>query len=177
MDKEVWKPIKDYEGLYSVSNMGRVRSEGRWIMTHNGEKEYRYYKKDKILKGYVDREGYRGLLLSKDGKLHHCKVHRLVAQTFIPNPEHHNEVDHKNKLRSDNRVSNLRWVNRKENMKGVLNNRNPAIAVVCESNGKVYKSISVAAKDLGISSPALARKLKFYGGKATIKGLVLRYKI
>lgn len=104
MEKEIWKPIKDFEGYYEVSNIGRVRSLN-----------YKRTGKEKILKNTESNDGYLIVGLTKNGKRKQFKVHRLVAEAFIPNPENKPCIDHINTVRSDNRVENLRWVSYKEN--------------------------------------------------------------
>ena len=104
MEEEIWKPIKDYEGLYEVSNLGRVKSLN-----------YRGTGKEKILKNIENSKGYFQVSLVKFGKQKVFKIHRLVAETFIPNPEGKPCIDHINTIRSDNRVENLRWVTHEEN--------------------------------------------------------------
>ena len=104
MEEEVWKPIKDYEGLYEVSNLGRVKSLN-----------YRKTGKEKILKNIENSKGYFQVGLVKFGKQKLFTVHRLVAEAFIPNPEGKPCIDHINTIRSDNRVENLRWVTHEEN--------------------------------------------------------------
>ena len=104
MEEEIWKPIKEFEGYYEVSNMGRVRSLN-----------YKRTGKEKILKNIEDYKGYLEVVLTKNGKRKQFKVHRLVAEAFIPNPENKPCIDHINTVKSDNRVENLRWVTYKEN--------------------------------------------------------------
>ena len=104
MEEEIWKPIKEFEGYYEVSNMGRVRSLN-----------YKRTGKKKILKNIEDYKGYLEVGLTKNGKRKQFKVHRLVAEAFIPNPENKPCIDHINTVKSDNRVENLRWVTYKEN--------------------------------------------------------------
>ena len=104
MEEEIWKPIKDYEGLYEVSNLGRVKSLN-----------YRGTRKERILKNTERSNGYLAIGLIKNGKTKMFRVHRLVAEAFIPNPENKPCVDHINTIRDDNRVENLRWVTYKEN--------------------------------------------------------------
>ena len=104
MEEEIWKPIKDFEGYYEVSNIGRVRSLN-----------YKRTGKGKILKNIEDYKGYLEVVLTKNGKRKQFKVHRLVAEAFIPNPENKPCIDHINTIKSDNRVENLRWVTYKEN--------------------------------------------------------------
>lgn len=106
--KEIWKDVEGYEGLYQVSNMGNVRSLER--QTSRGQN-----RKGKFLTKTISDNGYPKVSLSKDGKATRFFVHRLVAISFIPNPEHKREVNHINGIKTDNRVCNLEWVSSREN--------------------------------------------------------------
>lgn len=110
--KEEWKPIIGYEGLYEVSNYGRVRSLTRTIVRSDGRIQTF---KGVILSGTMHNRGYRDVVLTKDGISTRYLIHRLVATAFIPNPYNKPELDHINTIRTDNRVENLRWVTRREN--------------------------------------------------------------
>lgn len=101
---EIWRPVVGYEGLYMVSNLGRVKSIN-----------YRRTGQEGILQPYDEGHGYRMVDLYKDNIRQKYRVHRLVAMAFIPNPLNKREVDHINFVRDDNRVSNLRWATSKEN--------------------------------------------------------------
>ena len=103
--EEIWKDIKDYEGLYQVSNLGRVRS-----LNYNRTNE------SKVIKETIDINGYAYVDLSKRGEKKRYKVHRLVADTFISKIDSKDNIDHINTIRTDNRVENLRWCTHKENM-------------------------------------------------------------
>lgn len=92
---ELWKDIKDYEGLYQVSNWGRVKSL--------------WFRKEKILIAVGDTKGYLKVCLCKNGKKKTFKVHRLVAEAFIPNPENFPYINHKDEVKTNNRVDNLEW--------------------------------------------------------------------
>ena len=109
MEEEIWKPIKEFEGYYEVSNMGRVRSLN-----------YKRTGKEKILKNIEDYKGYLEVGLTKNGKRKQFKVHRLVAEAFIPNPENKPCIDHINTIRNDNRIENLRWATHEENSNNPL---------------------------------------------------------
>lgn len=102
---EIWSAIKGYEGLYEVSNYGRVRS-----LNYNGTGGVREMATP-LNKG----TGYTHCCLSKDGKRRSATVHRLVAEAFLPNPNGYEQVDHRNNKKTDNRAVNLRWVSRKQN--------------------------------------------------------------
>ena len=95
MKKEIWKPVVGYEGLYEVSNLGRVKSLK--------------YGKERILRPATDSNGYHQVNLCKDGKVKMYLVHRLVAQAFIPNPHNLPIINHKDERVDNNRVENLEW--------------------------------------------------------------------
>jgi len=110
--QEQWRPIKDYEGLYEVSNLGRVKSLPKY---HNcGKKSY--MQSEKILKLNKRRDGYLQVMLYKDKKEKTLRIHRLVAQAFIPNPENKPFINHIDCDPSNNCVTNLEWVTQKENI-------------------------------------------------------------
>ena len=94
--KEIWREIAGYEGLYEISNMGRVKSMN-----------YKHTGKAKVLKLTPNNKGYLMVGLHKNGKSKTCRVHRLVAQAFIPNPDNLPQVNHKNEIKTDNRAENL----------------------------------------------------------------------
>lgn len=111
---EVWKDIPGYEGLYQVSDLGRVRSLERW--RYNPKcKDGKQYVPEKILKA-AERTGYLVVAINKNGKRKSYSVHRLVAQAFIPNPENKRTVNHKDGNKKNNRVSNLEWNTDSENV-------------------------------------------------------------
>ena len=107
MNEEIWKDIEGYEGLYQVSNWGRVKSLAR-IDENNHPVKERIMKPSKSF-------GYLYVSLSKHGKYKRIRIHRLVAIAFIPNPDNKEEVGHKDETRTNNHVDNLEWVSKKEN--------------------------------------------------------------
>jgi hypothetical protein len=109
---ELWRPVKDFPG-YEVSNQGRLRSW--WQVSGTGRIKDSVWH---ILTGGLDRGGYRGFILCRDGKPRvRRKLHRLVATTFLPPPirVEQTTVNHKNNVSSDNRVDNLEWCTVHEN--------------------------------------------------------------
>jgi len=108
---EVWRDIKGYEGIYQVSDLGRVKSLEREIIRSDGKPTYQ---KECILKPKTDR-GYLRVGLRNLGKRKFFSIHKLVLLSFnIPNPENKRTVDHKNEDKLDNRLENLRWATHKE---------------------------------------------------------------
>ena len=104
-EKEIWKDIEGFEGMYQVSNMGNVKSLN-----------YNHTGKEKILKGRDTGIGYLQLHLYKDGKRKNYFVHQLVATAFCENQEEYTEVNHINEDKSDNRADNLEWCSRQYNV-------------------------------------------------------------
>ena len=164
---EQWKPIKGYEGLYEVSNLGRVKSIPR-----NGTK-----KVERILKQYFDRYGYLYVALSKTTKKKH-KVHRLVTQTFIPNPKNKPQVNHINGDKTDNRVENLEWCTGSENQSHSINNglRKTKKVIQYNKKGELIKewiSPKEAKRVLNIDDSSIYKCCK--GKRKTVNGYIWRY--
>lgn len=166
-----WKAVKGYEGLYSVSDEGDVKSHSRIV--RDGKKEYR--RKEKLLK-----QGNRGrgnllykfvILTDGKGKVEHKSVHRLVAEAFIPNPNGYEEVNHKDRDPSNNRIDNLEWCNRQYNIEYSKN-----IPVSQYLNGEKiaeYKSITYASQLTGINRRAINNALR--GWAETAGGYEWKY--
>ena len=102
---EQWKPIKGYEGIYEVSDLGRVRSLPRMLTDSKGR---RHPVPMKMLKMH-DRKGYDSVTLHDMGRKAIMSVHRLVAMAFIPNPDNLPVVNHRDENPKNNQVSNLEW--------------------------------------------------------------------
>ena len=129
-ENEVWRDIEGYEGMYQVSDKGRVRSMK--------------FGKVKILKPSKDGGGYIFVYLCKNGKKKMCKIHRLVAQAFIHNTNSLPQINHKDEDKTNNKVENLEWCSAKYN-----NNFGTRIQRVAEkmTNGKLSKPVLQYTKD------------------------------
>jgi hypothetical protein len=104
MENEKWLPVVGFEGLYEISDLGKVK------------------RNNKILKNQI-RTGYPKVTLMANRFKKQISVHRLVAIAFIPNPENKLEVNHINGIKTDNRVENLEWCSRKENAQHSYDNK------------------------------------------------------
>lgn len=140
--KEIWKDIKNYEGFYKISNLGRVKSLG------NGGS----HKKERIMKAGNVR-GYLQLGLRKDGTVKHFYVHRLVAEAFLDNPDNLPEINHKDENKANNCVDNLEWCDRTYNITyGTLKHKFCKPIVQSDLNDnviKVWQSLCDVQKELG----------------------------
>jgi hypothetical protein len=113
---EIWKDIIGYEGLYQISNLGRVKSLPRKFYLKNG-KIHKAQLSELILKDRFSVKGYKAVVLRKDLTPKSYQIHRLVAFAFIGQPDlDRNQINHINGIKTDNQVSNLEWVNNRENM-------------------------------------------------------------
>ena len=106
--EEEWRDIVGYESYYQVSSLGRVMSLERWVQDRFGMKAP-YRIPPKILKPKRSQSGYLFVHLSKDGKAHPHRIHRMVAEAFIPNPDGLPTINHKDENKENNHVENLEW--------------------------------------------------------------------
>lgn len=109
---EIWKDIEGYEGDYQASSEGRIKSLSRFYYEKGGIKQPI---PEAILKQTLNKKGYMYITLRKDCLPKTFRVHRLVAAAFIQNIDAKPQVNHKNGIKSDNRVENLEWCNNSEN--------------------------------------------------------------
>lgn len=165
MEKEIWKEIKNYEGLYEVSNYGNVRSLKRF--TTNG----------KILKLRTDKDGYLNVCLSKNNKCSNFRVHRLVADAFVcGRTKEKNIVNHKDEDVRNNRADNLEWCDVKYNtnyngasFRRCRNRRKPIVAYN-KNEALIFESIIGAAKALNSTHGNISGCLHHRRGRKSVKG-------
>ena len=146
---EEWRDIKDYEGYYKVSNLGRIKSLERDVFTQNGD--FRLHKKETIKTPKKTKDGYLSITLSVNGTDKTFPIHRLVAEAFLSQYKTSDklEVNHKDTNRTNNIVSNLEWVSHYDNVqhsvrlgnynchKGVKNGRCIPVSVFTLENEKI----------------------------------------
>ena len=125
---EIWKDIKGYEGLYQISNKGRVKSLGN-----------NKTKKEKILSP-GKHKGYFYVSLYKNRKEKKYSIHRLVAQAFLPNPDNLPVVNHKDENKLNNNVENLEWCTQEYNVNYSSSNGRPGKKVICVETQQIFDS-------------------------------------
>lgn len=146
---EIWKTVKGWEGLYEISSYGRVRKLDYIIQDSLGRKRKC---KGYVTTGRIDSLGYPIIDLCKNGKQYRTRIHRLVAEAFLLNPQGYQYVNHKDLNKTNNRVDNLEWCTPKYNMvdafdKGAFDKLCKAVRVI--ETGEVYKSLHQCALAIG----------------------------
>lgn len=181
--KEVWKNIENYEGLYQVSNMGRVRS----LTRIDARKHMRV---GIILKGQVRNGGYTFVHLSKNGKCKWYSVHRLVATAFIDKEDGKDIVNHLDNNPNNNNAENLEWTDFKGNMqhaskqgrmhynpenlqKALESRKKPVIAY--KDDKKLFFESAMDAERFGFNHRHIASCCNNKYGYKTHKGYKWRY--
>lgn len=169
----IWKDIEGYEGLYQINELGEIKAFERTSIGGFGAVNFRA---EHIMKKNLGRNGYLTVRLSKNNKGRTELVHRLLAKSHIPNPSNKPCVNHKNGIKTDNRIENLEWVTYSENNKHAIDNKlklykkgklhhnygkkdlpmhkiesTLKIKCFCTKTNVIYESIAEAAK--GINRP------------------------
>ncbi len=139
------RDIKGYEGLYAITSCGKVWS----------------YKSNKFLKPYIAGAGYEYVHLIKDNKKKNYRIHRLVAEAYIPNPNNLPEVNHKDEVKTNNWITNLEWCDRKYNVHYGTQIERARMTrgkkIYCKETDKVYNSQKEAAKELGLDQGNISK--------------------
>ena len=167
-EREIWKDIEGYEGLYQVSNLGRVRSLER--IDASG-----HHRKGIMLAGRTVRGGYLNVRLYRYGSEKNKLVHRIGAETFIPNPDNLPQVNHKDEDKTNNQVENLEWCTALYNntygtrVERVTKAREkPIYAITGLGNRYYFSGVSKASRLLGLkegrTSDCLRGKCKTHHG-------------
>ena len=142
---EIWKDIKGYERLYQVSNLGRVKSLNKF--------------KGRILKPII-QNGYAYVDLSKHCEHHRMILHRLVAETFIENPLHLPEVNHKDENKLNNCADNLEFCSSKYNSNYGTRNKRKSKPIQCIETGVIYWGAREMERQTGIKHNNIANAIK-----------------
>lgn len=169
VENEIWADIPGFEGLYQASTLGRIKSLGRHVNTSSGR---RVYVKEKVLSLSQQKSGHLLVWLRKDGSTHAKCVHRLIAETYIGPCPPNKECCHNNAIPSDNRVENLRWDTRANNIKQSYSNGRKVIipgykglahgsSILTEAEVKEIRasklSCAVTAVKFGVSPMTISR--------------------
>lgn len=165
-DIEIWKDIEGYEGLYQVSNTGKVRSLN-----------YNRTGRVQELRLVRDKDGYFMVHLCKNGEGKHHLVHRLVAQAFIPNPDNLPVINHKDEVKTNNRVENLEWCTIKYNNEysGVYWSRRPVFQYTKEGVFVAeYESSNEASRQTGVNQGNISNCC--FGIRKSAGGFIWRFK-
>ena len=151
------KDIKGYEGLYAIDEDGNV-----WG-----------YKRKHFLSQTPDKDGYLKVSLSKNNKAKKYFVHRLVAETFIPNPNNLPIVNHKDEIKSHNYKDNLEWCDYEYSVNYGTRNKKISKSIYCEELDRMFESATVAAKELQIDRGHISACCR--GKRKTTGGYHWRY--
>lgn len=185
---EIWKIIPGTYEKYSVSNLGRVRRNEHYTDVRPDNYHFNWRKhhyKEKVLKPYTNSDGYKVVTLQMSGGWNMVRrVHTLVAEAFVPNPENKPCVNHKNEIRDDNRADNLEWCTVEYN-----NRYGTRTEKIRKSSGKriaqydlqgnlikIWNSISEAMRSFGCNgNSGISRVCRGVAGRKTYKGFVWKY--
>lgn len=192
LEGEEWRDIQGFEGLYQVSNLGRVKSLDRVVYKKDGTTQIY---KERILKQSNLWNEYLVVNLSRNGKPIMHRIHRLVAEAFLPNPNNYPIINHKDENKTNNSVDNLEWCSYSYNLnygtareRGLQANKENGIydrlkelrskavnQIDIFSNEiiKQWKSMREVERELGFSNSAISKCCK--GKKKTYKGFIWKY--
>lgn len=171
MKKEIWKPVVGYENLYEVSNFGRVKSLN---YNHSG--------KERILKSFTNKDGYLYVDLCKNGKRKKYRIHRLVAQAFMPNTDNLPCINHKDENKQNNNIDNLEWCTAKYNINfGTRTERRiktiskPVLQYTLDGEfvKKYSSTIEVERNNSNFNHTSISRCCR--GKQKTYKGFIWKY--
>lgn len=173
LENEHWKDIKGFEGVYQISDKGRVKRLAReeiYTRKDTGTRCIRRYP-DRILRNSKSEDGYDEINLVHGSLSIYAAVHRLVAEAFIVNPENKPQVNHKDGVRNNNHVENLEWCTCIENVRDQINRSGRAnciaairqaqgVAIKCLETQAVFESIGQVSKILGCDNAAIPSSIE-----------------
>lgn len=155
---EQWKDIEGYEGLYQVSSLGRIKSLKAW---RGNKYKSLYINVEKIIKLSKEKSGYLKVVLHNKNKKQNKRVHRLVAEAFIPNPYNYKCINHKDCNKENNNIDNLEWCTQRYNVVHAINNdlrkfeykgKNAKYINYDKRNGDFYVNISMNSKKIHLGT-------------------------
>lgn len=172
--KEIWKDIKDYEGLYQVSDLGRVKSLDRFVCCKNNT--------TKLCKGRllrIHKNDYLFVRLCNESIYKTKYIHKLVAQAFIPNPNGLPEINHKDENKLNNNIENLEWCTiTYNNSYGTRTQKTRKRVYQCDIKGNIIKlwdGIRIASRELNIPSQQISQCCNKTKYRKTAGGYIWRY--
>ena len=168
---EIWKDIENFEGLYQISNLGRVKSANRVVHVEDPKNHRKYDKHfpECIKTTNLDTKGYVMVTLKKNGKTSRYRIHRLVANAFIPNPNNLPQVNHIDENKENNCVDNLEWCTNEYNIKygtriSRISNKRKGISthnsIKVKVFSTVYDSLTKAGNAIGVSGDTVKRRIE-----------------
>jgi hypothetical protein len=159
--EEIWKDVKDFEGLYQVSNLGNVkRLVSKRVLA------------ERLIGSSIDRYGYVKRVLCKDGKMYFFTEHRLVANAFIPNDFNKPTVNHINGIKTDNKLDNLEWCTIKENNDHAINTGLKNLKGIKHHKCKLTEEQVREIKEIGFSQTRMSLAKKYGVSRTSILGII-----
>jgi len=180
--EEVWKDIVDYEGLYQISNFGRIKSMKREVCNNyllSGKQ-----KRNEMIRASFNKKGYRRISLCKNGKAKNFMVHRLVACAFVENPNNLTSINHKDENKSNNNAYNLEWcsvsynINYGSRNKKVTDKLSKAVIQITMDGNKVkeWDTIRDVERELGFNASSIIKCCKMREKYYSAYGYKWKYK-
>lgn len=157
-----WKDIPGFEGYYQASTSGQIRSLRRAITQKGPKKSYTRIMQGKTLQPRKQNSNYYVVWLSVGSKKFPELVHRLVAKTFIPNIDNKPCINHKNGIKTDNRIDNLEWCDYSDNIKHshkIIGRKKNSKPILCIELNQKFQSIQEASTALSLSRCAISHAL------------------